>query len=333
MISEVSMKHAVRAWTRRQSGTWREADETELQAWLAVATEHRLAYEKVARAWAVAGELKGHPAGDALRQADNALQHSAQISRSRVTQVAIAASLGLLAIAAGVPLWSTANRWWNGSEIHLVTLKGQAKPFVLEDGTRVLLDADSQLLARIGHHSRHISLVRGEALLTVSHDPSRPFEVTVGAGRIEDLGTEFDIEYLSDSSRISVLQGRVGVLTPRGRTLLAAGQSTGYDNAGNLQPVSSFDAAAARWSQGQRHFDRERLGDVLERLARYHPVTFVFADIRLKDLRVSGTFRTSDQELFLRTLAAALPIELEHLTRERIEVAPRTPGSRASDSR
>jgi len=38
---------------------------------------------------------------------------------------------------------------------------------------------------------------------------------------------------------------------------------------------------------GQRHFDGELLCDVLERLTRYHAVTFEFTDARLEQLRVS----------------------------------------------
>jgi transmembrane sensor len=333
MISEVSMKRAISAWTQRHSGTWRDADETELQAWLVADAEHREAYEKVARAWTTAGALQGHPAIERLREYDNAaFKSGAQISRSLLAKLAIAACIALLSVALGVSLWPAASRWWNGPEIRLTTLKGQPRPFTLDDGTQVLLDADSELVARIGHHSRRVSLIHGEALLTVVHDSSRPLELTLGAGRIQDLGTRFDVEYLSDSSRIAVLEGRVAVLTPRGRALLVAGQSSGYDSAGNLQPVSPLDPAATRWSQGERHFDREPLGDVLERLARYHPVTFVFAASHLRNLRVSGTFRTGDQDLFLRTLAAALPIEVKYLTPERIEISARTPDNRMGDS-
>jgi hypothetical protein len=38
MITETGVERAIRLWTRRHSGTWLEADETELQAWLAAAS-------------------------------------------------------------------------------------------------------------------------------------------------------------------------------------------------------------------------------------------------------------------------------------------------------
>ena len=308
MIAAIAMKRAIREWTRRQSGTWREADESALQAWLGAADEHRAAFEKVGRAWAVAGGLREHVSGD----------------RSSVSKAAVAACIVLLSGAVIGSLWPAAQRWWSGPEVRLATPRGQPRTFVLDDGTRVLLDADSELVAQIGFRRRQLSLLRGEALLTVSHDASRPLEVRIGRGRVQDLGTRFDIEYLAGAARISVLEGRVGVFTSEGQTLLLAGQTGGYDSAGNLKSAGSLDAAATRWSEGLRHFDREPLGDVIERLARYHAVTFVFAESRLRDLRVSGTFKTSDLPLFLRTLAAALPVEMRYLTPDKIEITFRS---------
>jgi len=322
MITEAGMERAIRLWTRRHSGAWLESDETELQAWLAAASENREAYEKVTRAWAVAGSLNKHVVADQARISRPDVRHQRLSPRNRVVIGACAAAL-LVAIVA-VPLWSTGARWWNGPEIHLSTFKGKPQSFALEDGTKVLLDADSEITASIGAHARRLLLKRGEVLITVVHDAWRPFEVVTGAGRIRDLGTQFDVEALSTATRISVLQGHVRVLTARGEALLFAGQAGGYDSNGALLMQKSLDAAATRWSAGQRHFEEERLSDVLARLSRYHPVTFVFSDERLRDLRVSGTFRITDLGLFLRTLSAALPIDAHYLDPQHVEITPRT---------
>jgi transmembrane sensor len=115
------------------------------------------------------------------------------------------------------------------------------------------------------------------------------------------------------------------VLTARGEAVLSAGQAGGYDRSGTLLMQKSLDAAVTRWSAGQRHFEDERLSDVLARLARYHAVTFVFSDERLQDLRVSGTFRIADLQLFLRTLGAALPIDVHYPDPAHVEIAPSAP--------
>lgn len=325
MTQGTHMDEAIRRWAQRHSGRWRETDEVELQAWLAVSPEHRAAYEKVAGIWAIAGELRMPPLLEPRRTTPN---EAGAPSRSAVGRVALAACIAVLTIAVTIPFWNTARHWWNGAETHLATLKGQPRPFVLDDGTRVLLDADSELIAHIGARQRRIELLRGEARFEVLHDPSRQLEISAGSGRIADIGTHFDVEMLTGSTRVSVLEGEVSVSTNRGRTLLVAGQAGGFDGTGNLAPVSALDEATTYWAQGQRHFDRERLADVLERLARYHAVSFTFADQGLRDLRVSGTFKTGDLDLFLRTLAAALPIESRYLTQGQIQIASRSPHQR-----
>ena len=330
--TNVCMEHAIRVWTRRHSGTWLESDEIELQAWLAAASENREAYEKVARAWAVAGSLKRPVVTDqptssveglasaAARRMDVSATGEQHRGQRRIVLAACAA-VALVALAA--PIWKIGTRWWNGPEVRLSTAKGKPESFVLDDGTKVLLDADSEATASIGAHARRLLLTRGEALVTVTHEAWRSFEVVAGAGRIRDLGTQFDIDALGGSTQISVLQGRVEVLTSRGEALLVAGQVGGYDSNGNLLTQRPLEAAATRWSAGQRHFEDERLADVLVRLTRYHAVTFTFRDEHLRDLRVSGTFRIADLGLFLRTLSAALPIDARYLDQQHVEITPR----------
>jgi transmembrane sensor len=333
MIREAVMQHAIRSWTRRHSGAWHERDEAELQAWLAETAQHREAYEKVARAWDAVGELRGGVLSEAAERYNRPVRTGERHSTRRL---ALAACIAVLVAVGTLPFWNRALRGWIRADaaVRLVTPKGGSKPFVLDDGTRVLLDGDSELIARIGHAGRRVVLVRGEAAFNVLHDASRPFEVTAGAGRIQDLGTRFDIETRADSIRISVLEGEVAVLTKHGRTALAAGQAGGYDEQGYLDPVSSLDRSVGPWLEGPRHFDHERLGDVLDRVARHHAVTFTYQDQHLRDLRFSGTFKTDDVNLFLRTLAAALPIEARYKTQNQIEITSRSqapnPPSRGS---
>jgi transmembrane sensor len=325
MTQEAFIQHAIRSWVRRQTGTWNQAEEADLQSWLADSAEHREAYEKVARGWELAGELQSFQP----ESHGGMFEHPSRAYERRRASIAgllaAAACIVALLVTGTALFWSHVHLGGNVSETHLVTLKGQPKSFVLEDGTRVRLDANSELVARMESRRRGLTLVRGEALFNVVHDPSRPFEVSAGSGRIEDLGTHFDIEMLSSSTRVRVLEGKVAISTDCGRTLLVAGQSGGYDTAGSLDPVSSFDSTSTPWLEGLRTFDRERLGDVLERLARHHGVTFVFEDPRMRDLRISGTFRTDDLGLFLRTLAAALHVESRYLAQDQIKIASRLP--------
>jgi transmembrane sensor len=313
-IADIRAEQAVRAWTRRHSGSWTQDDETTLQKWLAAAPENRAAYEKVGHAWTLAGGMGGRV--------------SREVPNRRPYGLWIAASV---LAALSYPAWVMSDNWWNGARTDWTAKRGETRAIQLPDGTRVVLDSNSQIESRIGARSRLMLLKHGEALVTIAHDANRPFKVNVGPGRITDIGTRFDVESLEGKTRVSVLEGRVSVSTPQGQLLLDAGHASGYDNLGALLPVIDIDGAVTIWEAGQRHFNADRLSDVLERITRYHVVTFVFKEPELKDLRVSGTFRTDNLPLFLRTLRAALPIETVWLDPQRVQISRRTGiGSRES---
>jgi ferric-dicitrate binding protein FerR (iron transport regulator) len=120
-----------------------------------------------------------------------------------------------------------------------------------------------------------------------------------------------------------VYEGRVGVRTAQGEVVLETGRGGGYDDQGTLLPVNSVDATTMLQADGERRFDSEPLAAIAARFARYHPVTFVFANTELEDLRVSGTFRISDLTLFLRTLSTAFPIDARWTGSQRVEFVPR----------
>jgi transmembrane sensor len=282
-----------------------------LEQWLAAAPEHRAAYEKVARFWDMAGRLES-PGADVVVP---------RFMLAGLTARPVGVAFALVLVAALlVPGLHYLDRWWNGVPVHWIAPRGESKAVVLEDGTQVLLDADSDMVAKLGAHVRRVSLVRGEALFTVIHDVSRPFEIEIGKGRILDLGTRFDVERLPDAVRVVVFEGRVGVKAPHGEVVLGTGRSGGYDFSGTLLPVSKVDPATTLRPDGIRHFDSEPLSAVVARLSRYHQVSFVLADPRLQELRVSGTFRFADLPLFLRTLSAALPIEARWTGPQRVEL-------------
>src|SRR5689334_4441976 len=190
------------------------------------------------------------------------------------------------AVALAIPGWQYFDGWWSGVPIRYIARRGEPRTMTLNDGTRVVLDADTELVVKIGALARRAALARGEAFFTVVHEPSRPFEVEVGRARVTALGTRFDVERLSGSVRVTVFEGRIGLTTSHGEMVLTAGQSSGYET-GGLLPLTATDSSEPLWQDGQRRFDAEPLSDVVERFARHHAITFTFADPRLQRLRVS----------------------------------------------
>ncbi|WP_054434058.1 FecR family protein [Novosphingobium sp. ST904] len=174
----------------------------------------------------------------------------------------------------------------------------QSRTFHLNDGSTVIVDADSRVTVRLDESSRQLRLEKGRARFEVTHD-GRPFTVRAGRGSVRALGTKFDVSILNDQSvRVDLLRGSVEVKTSyrsgKSRTdqheRLAAGESVEFDADGVMQSVVVPRSVASRlWPEGLVTYNGKELGAVLEapRVSR-----------RLQLVRRSIRYEQDNQQIF-----------------------------------
>lgn len=97
------------------------------------------------------------------------------------------------------------------------TLSGETRSIILEDGSRIHLDAESEIRVRITDAARFAEVVHGEVLFAVEPDAERPFSVDAGDLVVHILGTRFSVrrDHLEDAERteLTVIEGHVSVAT------------------------------------------------------------------------------------------------------------------------
>ena len=216
-----------------------------------------------------------------------------------------AVAAGLIAVAAaGTVIFGLPGR--SAAPVELVTAPGEHRNLALPDGTRVALNGGTRLRVD-GGGSRSAELLTGEALFTVRHDASKPFEVIVGGRTVRDVGTVFNL--LSDGDRLSleVLEGAVVYDAAGAETRLNAGQVLRSDSHGRT--VSPAEPAAmASWRSGQLSYDSAPLSAVASDLSRTTG-TFVSLDPALDELPFTGSIRIdTDRAATVRRLAEALGV-------------------------
>lgn len=79
----------------------------------------------------------------------------------------------------------------------------------LEDGSTVDLMAGSALSVRLKSQRRDVVLKRGEATFKVASDPDRPFVVAAGDGRIQAIGTAFNVRLQDRQVVVTAVDGSV----------------------------------------------------------------------------------------------------------------------------
>jgi transmembrane sensor len=144
------------------------------------------------------------------------------------------------------------------------TQPGVSRHIALADGTRVTLNGDSSLQVDPAA-PRTATLVRGEGYFEVTHDPRAPFALRAGAGRIEDVGTAFDVALDGAAADVAVHEGAVRV----GAARLKAGQATRIAADGRAGAVLATDTAGVgSWRNGRLSYRDASLARVTRDLSR-----------------------------------------------------------------
>ncbi|MBB3343204.1 FecR domain-containing protein [Luteimonas sp. RC10] len=248
---------------------------------------------------------------------------------------ALAASVAAVAVTVG--LWR-ADAPQAGSEMHLVAAVGTPRQTTLADGSRIDLDAGSEIVVQYSSQRRQVELVRGQAYFSVAKDPARPFEVRAGGAMAQALGTRFVVARRAEGERVSVTEGRVQVTDLRVDggaahqvVQLAANQSTTLvENGPLLAPVAHEPASTLSWLDGNVTYRRESLRNVVADLNRYSSRPIVLQDEAMARMQVTGRWQTNDLDAWLDSVARALSLRVVR-DGERIVLTRSGPAPRASD--
>ena len=304
-----------------------QGDEREdLRRWLARDPSHADQLDTALAVWALVGAHADEPELLAMRREALGAVHRAGQRRwlrtramPRGAWMAIAAAL-VLAVTLGMMLWQ------RQAVATYHTGIGERRVIALSDGSRLSLDADSDVAVTFSNQRRTIMLNRGRARFKVAKDPLRPFAVHSGDSVVVATGTEFSVERLAREIRVALFEGHVAVLrgTARGRTSELArrnGMLIAADTAltpgtelhmplqgmiGAIRPTIANEAL----EDGQISFAGETLEVAAERMNRYASGRRIDVAPNATGIRVSGVFNIGDTDAFAQAIAATFPVAL-----------------------
>jgi transmembrane sensor len=311
-------EQAAELHTRRRGASWCEADQRVLESRLAESPEFADAYGRAWDAWDSVGRYATSPELMALRE--HAIARARQAS-SRRWCLPAARSRRFSAWATAVAVLAVCGAAWQlspyGYEPNTYkTGLGEQKVVDLPDRSHIALDAQTRLRVRFTPDARIVELLGGQAQFSVAKDPARPFKVEAGAKTIVAVGTVFDVEYVDHQVHVSMVEGRVAVLSQDpGRSAspapieLSAGEALQVRADGSATVLPKADiAAATAWRQGKIIFRNQELAEAVHRLNRYSRTQVVIDDPGLAQMRVSGVFESGDVQAFAEAMQAYMPV-------------------------
>jgi transmembrane sensor len=310
-------EQAIRWIIRLHSGEATDADRCRLDAWLAAHPTHRQEFEQLTNMWNTLDRTKPLLARE-LDEAEAVYQTGAASLRRPFFL-----GVGWLPVTAGalVALVMLITSWWLAlapKTIHYQTAKGEQRQLTLADGSSVILNTASEIIARFSDNERVVVLDHGEAWFDVRHDERWPFHVQVANGAVRDIGTEFIVNNSSEKVVVSVLEGivEVRVLAPNKSSSAARpatlhhGEQVWYGADGRMSTVGSFNqSTVGAWRDGKLIFQAQPLEQVLAELGRYRSEEIRVLDPDLKNIPVSGVFNIRDVQSFVKALQDALPLQ------------------------
>ena len=142
----------------------------------------------------------------------------------------------------------------SGKSVKIVTPYGGQYHLSLSDGTKVWLNAGSELsyTGDYGKSNRTINL-SGEAYFEVSKNKDLPFIVRNPKQEIQVLGTHFNVNAYPDEviNKTTLREGSLRVSTANGKKLLVPNQQAQFDVQGNSLKTVAVDAEAViAWKNG-----------------------------------------------------------------------------------
>ena len=209
----------------------------------------------------------------------------------------IAAAILVLAVAGYflITQFSRNDTVINPDFIEVASGTSDMKEFKLPDGTSVKLNANSKLSysAAFGTADRNVTLT-GEADFDVKRNENMPFIIEAGKGRIEVLGTSFDVAaYPGEATRLVVTEGKVAfssMVNEEVEEILIKGQSAVIDSEGaNIEVTETTSANFSGWWTRKLDFEDDPLSEVVESLQNTYWVKFNY-DEDLKACPVSANF-------------------------------------------
>jgi ferric-dicitrate binding protein FerR (iron transport regulator) len=223
---------------------------------------------------------------------------------------AIAASVILVLLGTG---WLVKDRFLFST---YRTAFGQIRQITLEEGSRVVLNANSTLRVPrfgFGKASREVYL-EGEADFSVTHTLShQQFVVhTPDQMAVEVLGTQFVVYARSRGSRVALQRGKVQIRMPSNQLLsVLPGEVVTLDKKGRVKKQAHPHVGVySAWMDNRFVFDRTTLAEVALLIGEHFGVQVRIPDPTLAGRSISGTFRARNAQEMLRMVADISGLEV-----------------------
>jgi len=200
----------------------------------------------------------------------------------------------------------------------LTTPVGGEYSLVLSDGTKVFLNADSELKYPVEFSDgKRIVDLKGEAYFEVHKDSLRPFIVRMNGAEVTVLGTSFNVNTYGDDGQTytTLVNGSVRVSSMKNKQeeILKPGMQSVMNVQSGLLTVRKVDVEPyVAWREGRFVFRAMTLDLIMRQLQRWYDFEVFYQNSELKDYEFRGVIkRDMDLDKVLSVIKATTNVDFE----------------------
>lgn len=173
--------------------------------------------------------------------------------------------------------------------------RGGEYTLVLSDGTKVILNSDSELSYPVKFlgDTRKVTLI-GEGYMVVAKNAEKPFIVDANGIEVEVLGTEFNIKAYADDAEVetTLVEGKVSCYKANEKdfavTLMPGTQAVASNNNKEIVVKTVDTHLYTSWKDGSFIFENQTLPVLFKTLGRWYDVDVEFENSTLRSLHFTG---------------------------------------------
>lgn len=208
-----------------------------------------------------------------------------------------------IGIAAGILILVVAIFWLSGRESHLEAGNATNFAFDFKDRSSILLNDGSSIDYNDNNWlDQRLIRLKGEAFFEV--EKGVPFIVETSHGRVEVLGTQFNVRSWGAKLYVECYEGSVRVTIDQQNVVLTAMESVNLIN-GNLTEKQPINHQQPQWTTGISRFYQEDINEVFNELARQYDIEVTVPAL---SQTFSGSFNHDNLETALQNICKPMQL-------------------------
>ena len=209
--------------------------------------------------------------------------------------------------AGGGLIYDTTARQEENKYNRIEVPRGSEYWIVLPDGTRVWLNAATELKYPVAFHAKERRVyLKGEAYFEVAPDKNRPFYVETEEVKVRVLGTVFDVNtHYTRGVRTVLVEGAVALEWGDQKEIrMKPGELADFDRTTTEVTLKEVDVTSyISWKEGYFVFEDEPLEEIMHTLSLWYDKEFLFVGKRSRALHFSGHIKRYER---IETILSAI---------------------------